>query len=192
MRLIDDGQVVIGEIVQQASGTLTREAPIDVTAVVLHPSAGPHLQQHVDVESRSGLHALRFQQFPLNAKLGEPLRKLCPYRLDGPFDGGAGRDVVRSRIHRRPGKTCDDLAPKRVDLGDAFNRVAPQLDPHCLLFVRGEHLDGISSNAERTRLERDIVAVILNADQILEDGIPRPFFVFVHEHHSRAILRRTA
>ena len=55
------------------------------------------------------------------------------------------------------------LAGERIDLGDALDLVAPQLDAHALLLVGREDLDRVAAHAEGAALERDVVALVLDA-----------------------------
>src|SRR5439155_23484400 len=87
-------QVVRGEVVEQAGGALPRRAAGEMARVVLDPGAPPDLEQHVDVEVRARLQALRFEQLVAGPEVRETLRQLGPDGGDGALDGGALRHEV--------------------------------------------------------------------------------------------------
>src|SRR5439155_14898011 len=89
MRLVDDAEVVVGEVVEQARGTLAGGASRQVSRVVLDPGAAAHFEQHVDVEVAARLEALRLEQLVLDAELGEALLELRADRRDGALDRGS-------------------------------------------------------------------------------------------------------
>ena len=75
---------------------------------------------------------------------------------------------MRRGIDRRAVHWPDDVAGQRIDLRDALDLIAPEFDPYRLLVVRREDFDRIAAHAERAALEADIVALILNSDEIGE------------------------
>ena len=66
------------------------------------------------------------------------------------------------------------VAGERVDLADALDLVAPELDPDGLLGVRREDLDRIAADAEGALLEGGVVPTVLDADQLAQDVVPAP------------------
>src|ERR1051325_1791473 len=61
VRFVDDAEVVVGEVVEQAGGPLAGLTAAEMPRVVLDPRAPPHFHQHVDVEMRARLEALRLE-----------------------------------------------------------------------------------------------------------------------------------
>ena len=86
----------------------------------------------------------------------------------------------------------DGIARERVDLADPLDLVAPELDPDGLLGVRGEDLDGIAADAEGALLEGDVVAGVLDPDQLAEDVVPPALLAAADGDHQLAILDRVA
>ena len=172
MRLVDNAEVVVGEVIEQAGRPLARTPARQVSGVVFDPGAASHLEQHVDVEVRARLQPLRLQQLVLRHKLGEPLLQLRPDRLYRPLDRRPLGDEVRGRIDGAAAQLGDRVPGERVDLGDAVDRVAPELDAHGLLVVGGEHFDGIAPHAKRAALERDVIALVLHPHELFEQGVP--------------------
>ena len=62
MRLIDDGEEVLREIVDECRGGRARRATIDVARVVLNAGAEADLLNHFEIVLRAHAQALCFQQ----------------------------------------------------------------------------------------------------------------------------------
>ena len=58
MALVDDGEEVLGEVVEQAEGARARLAAVKVAAVVLDARAVPHLLYHLHVVGDALVQAL--------------------------------------------------------------------------------------------------------------------------------------
>ena len=71
VRLVDHHEIVVGEIIEQAGRALAGDATADMPRVVLDARAGADLGEHLEVELRALLEALRFQQLALPAQLLE-------------------------------------------------------------------------------------------------------------------------
>ena len=62
----------------------------------------------------------------------------------------------------------DHRAGERVDDGEGLDLVAEQLDAEGELFVGRPELDHVAADAELAALEVDVVAVVLDVDQLEE------------------------
>ena len=192
VRLVDDAQIIVREIVEQAGGALARLAAAEMPRVVLDARAATDLQQHVDVEMRAGLQPLRLEQLVLVPQLGEPEPQLIADRFDRALDRRPLRDEVRGRVDRAALELDDHVASERIDLCDPLDRIAPEFDAHSLLVIRGEDLDRIPAHAERAPLEADIVALILDGYEIPEQRVPSPRLARVSRDQQLAIQLRVA
>ncbi len=65
VRLVDDEQEVLGEVVEQAVGRRAALAAVDVHRVVLDAGAGADLPHHLDVVGRAHPQPLRLEQLAL-------------------------------------------------------------------------------------------------------------------------------
>src|SRR5438132_338394 len=139
--------------------------------VVLDSGAGADLQHHFDVEVRPRLESLRLEQLVLAAEIRESLRELFLDVPNGTLDGRPGCDEMLRGIDRRVLEDRDRFAGERIDLRDALDLLAPHLDAHSLLFIGRQNLDGITTDAERPAIERDVVARILDADERAQDVV---------------------
>src|SRR5699024_11097380 len=114
-------------------------------------------QHHLDVEVRARLEPLGFEELALTPQNLEPLAELLSDLAHRSIERRPGRDEMLGRIDRRALEDSDRLAGERIDLRDALDLVAPELDANPLLLVGRKDLDGVSPNAERPALESDVV-----------------------------------
>ena len=76
VRLVDDDERVLRQVVDQGGRLLARLAPGEVARVVLDAVAVADLAQHLHVEERALLEPLRLQQPAARAEEAEPLPQL--------------------------------------------------------------------------------------------------------------------
>ena len=76
--------------------------------------------------------------------------------------------VVRLRIDRQPQVGLLHLAEQRIDLRQALDLVAPQLDAIGVVVVGGIDLDHVAAHAKRAAPEIALVAVVENLHQLGE------------------------
>ncbi len=167
--LVDDEQIVVGEVVEQRERRLAVVAAVDVHRVVLDAVAVPDLAHHLEVVLRAHPQALRFEQLVV---VLEPLQPLLEFDFDlGHRLGhtlGTG-DVVGGREDVCALQFAQLLAGQRVDRGDAVDRVAEHLDAQHRRLVGRMHLDGVATHPEVAAAERHVVAVVLHVDETTQD-----------------------
>ena len=166
VRLVDHDEKVGREVVEQARRALAGAPSAERPRVVLDAGAGADLEQHLDVEIGARLQSLRLEQLPRPAQLGQPLGELRADGNDGPLDLGPLGHEVLGRIDGALLELGDGVAGERVDLADPLDLVAPELDADGLLRVGGKDLDRVAAHAERALLEGDVVAAVLDADEL--------------------------
>src|SRR5262249_32708597 len=154
-----------------------------MSRVVLDTRARADLQHHLDVEMRTRFEPLRLEQLAISAQYFQPLAQLLSNLPDRSLERWPRCDEVFRRIDRGALEHRDRLAREGIDLRDALDLVAPELDAHTLLLVRWQNLDRVSPDAERSPLERHIVAAILNADERAQDVIPRNGLALLQADH---------
>ena len=118
--------------------------------------------------------------------------ELLADQLHRALERRALRDEVLRRIDRRALERGDRLAGEHVDLRDALDLVAPELDAHPLLLVRRKDLDRVAAHAERAALERDVVAVVLDLHERAQDVVAVHALALRERHHLLAIRHRIA
>ena len=78
------------------------------------------------------------------------------------------RDEVLGRVDVQLVERLDRLAGERVDDGQSVDLVAEQFDAEGELLGRGPDLDGVAADAELAALEGDVVALVLDVDELQE------------------------
>jgi hypothetical protein len=177
--LVDDGEEVLGEEVEQGVGRLPRLAAVEVAAVVLDAVHHPDLGQHLEVVLGAQPQPLGLEQFVLGLEHLEPLAQLHLDRLDGPPGGLVPGHVVGGGEDHQLLEIVTQVPGEGVELADALDGVAEELDAHGLLLVGGMQFDGVAPDPEAAPAEHGVVAVVVEVDQLaqqaaLVDGVARP------------------
>ena len=188
MRLVDDQQEVLGEVVQQTVGRSPRASAVDVAGVVLDPGAGADLPHHLDVVVGAHPQALGLEELVLPFQFRESIRQfpLDPaQRPLHPFRAGhvvaRGEDVELRVLGQH-------LAGHRVQGHEPVDLVAEHLDPNRMLLVHGEDLHGVTPDPERAALEGHVVAGVLHLDQLAQQPIAVPGRPGAQLHHAVHVL----
>ena len=169
VRLVDDEQVVVGEVVEQRVRRLARLPAVDVHRVVLDAAAEPDLPHHLEVVLGAHAQALRLEQLALLLEPGQALLQLNLDIGDGALHAVFTRGVVGRGEDREVVDLAQVLAGDDVDAADALDVVAEELDPYRVLLVRGVHLDRVAPHAELATHEVHVVPLVLHVDQLRED-----------------------
>ena len=85
-----------------------------------------------------------------------------------PLELFGGGDEVLGRVDVGAGALDQHLAGERVELDDALDLVAPELDAHGDIFVGREDLERVAAHAEGAAQEVHVVAVVLDVDQVAQ------------------------
>src|SRR5690606_24960383 len=75
-----------------------------------------------------------------------------------------GKDLDRLAL-------VEDLAGEGVDLDDALDGVAQHLDADGGIAVGGKDVDGVAPHPEGAPLEGDVVAVVIDLDQVAQQAV---------------------
>ena len=165
VRLVDDQEEVLGEVVQQGVGRGARPTAVDVSAVVLDAGARPDLAHHLDVVRRAHPQPLGLEQLALALELLQPLLELGLDRADRPLHALGACDVVGRREDVHLLFLVHDLTGQRVQGVDPLDLVPEELDPDRELFVDRDDLDRVAAHPERAAGEGEVVAGVLHADE---------------------------
>ena len=96
MRLVDERDVVVGEVVEKRIRRRAGRTPVEVARVVLDARGVAELAHHLQVVLGALLEAVRFQDLALALQLAQPLLEL---RLDV-LDGGREPVLARDEVGR--------------------------------------------------------------------------------------------
>ena len=189
MRLVDDDEEVVGEVVEQAVRRLARRPAVDVPRVVLDAGAEADLLHHLEVERGAHAQPLRLEQLALALELGQALFELDADRADRALHHVGARDVVRARedrhrieLLRRPGPVSGMQAVERLDL------VAEHLDADGELLVDRDDLDRVAAHPEVAAREVDVVALVLHRDELADEPVAVDPLADLQRHHRVEVL----
>jgi hypothetical protein len=169
MGLVDDGQEVPGEIIQQGEGRLAGRAAGQVAGVVLDAGAVAELAQHLEIVKGPLFDAGRFDGLAAGLKEGDLLLEL------GLDPGRRGAEGLGGRREEGPGVDHDgleafaDLAEERIDGRDGLDAAVLELDAEGRVGIARKDLDDVAADAERAPLEIGLLALVLDRHEPLEE-----------------------
>ena len=168
VRLVDDGEVVTGEEIEERVGRLARAAAVDRARVVLDAVAEAHLPHVLEVVLRAHAEPLGLEELAL---LLEPREALLQFVLDA-ADGGVhafvGGGVVGGGEQDELVELLDAVAGERVEHPDRLDVVAEHLDADRGLVVGGMDLEDVTLHPELATDERHLVPLVLHGHQAAE------------------------
>ena len=164
--LVDEHEEVFGEVVHEGPGGAARGATADVTGVVFNAGAVANLGHHFHVVAGAGLQPGGFQNLALAAQVGQPFGQLFLDVFDGQAHLFFGSDEVLGGVDLHLLAFGKDFAGEGVYLDDTLYFVAPKLDANGHLFVGGQHLQSVPTDAESAPNEADVVAFVLHRHQV--------------------------
>ena len=172
VRLVDKHQIVFGEVVKQSvGGRACRSAGKD-TGIVFHPRAGADFSEHFKIKACALGDALRFDELVLRAEPFSALKHLpLNFRKRG-FALFVGYGIVGGGEERRIGKGAQHFACDDVDFSNALNLVSEKFNAYRLFGFGCRHnLHHVTSDAELTSLQRNIVALVADSNQTRNEFI---------------------
>ena len=99
---------------------------------------------------------------------------------------------MRSREHVQLLVFGDEFAGQRMQGRQPLDRVAEHLDAHRELFVLRDDLDGVAAHSERAAGERDVVAGVLDLDQLAKQLVALDLLAHLEPDHAVDVLLRSA
>ena len=139
--------------------------------VVLDARAEAELAHHLEVERRPLAEPLGLEHHALGLELADALLHL---RLDVDDRGlqlVGRRDVVRGRVDVELVALGEHLAGERVELGDALDLVAEELDADDEVVVGRLELERVAAHAEPGARQGLVVALVLEVDQLAQHAV---------------------
>src|SRR5262245_29074107 len=177
MGFVDNQEKIFGKVIEKRWWRFTRHSSAQMTRVVLNPMAIAHGTYHLQIELRPLCDPLGLEQLILFLEIGDAFiefffntgnRSLVSIRRD---------QIMGVRVDRDLGKLSDRLAGQRIDFMNRLNHIAEQFDADRNCFVRrGKDLDDVASRPKRAAMEIDVVAGILNFEELGEDL----FWTYLH------------
>ena len=167
--LVHDHQRIVRQVVEQRGRRRAGRAARQVAGVVLDPVAVADLPDHLEVEHRPLVQALRLEQLAFRLELPAIPLELLLDRSDRLLRAVARGDEVRLRVDRHLVEPPDHLSGQRVEPGELVDLVAEQADAQRVLLVRRHDFDDVAADAEGAASELGVVALVLDLDQLAED-----------------------
>ncbi len=183
VRLVDEADEVVGEVVDQAVRAVAGAAPVEDLRVVLDAVAEAELAHHLEVELRALAQAVRLEQLAVGLELLRPQLELVADLDHRPLD----RRLVGRVVRRRPDggmlELLQYLAGQRVELVQSLDLVAEEDGPVGGLGVRGEDLERLAADAERPAREGGVVARVLDVHELAQDTVTVDHLTRLQEQH---------
>ena len=132
------------------------------------PLQKPISLQHLHVVERALAQAMGLEDLAVVLEPGAALVHLALDLDDGALDGRAVGDEVRGRVDGHVPRLVEDLAADGVEADDLLDLVAPELDADGGVLGGGPDLDGIAAHAELAARGLEVVARVLDVDQLAQ------------------------
>ncbi len=170
--LVDEHHIVLGEVVEQAVGTVAGLAAVEDPRVVLDPRAEAELAQHLHVVLGALAQAVGLEQLALRLELRAARVQLATDLGDRVLEhplayvvvgGGPDPDVFEVVL--------DHLARERIEVLQVLHLVAEQHHPERGLGVRREHLERLAPHPERPSRQRRVISRVLDRDELAQQRV---------------------
>ena len=167
VRLVYDQQKIIREIVDQRERCTARLSAGYHAGIVLDSAAKADFLHHFDVIPCTLLDALRLDQLVIFLEPFDALLQLSLNLANRRVHLFLGRDVVRCRIDCHMLQIALACAGQRVNLADAVDFISKKLHAHRVgIRINRPDLHRITTHAEAVSLKCDVIALILNVNQL--------------------------
>ena len=169
MALVDDGQEVFGQVVEQAVGTRSRLTAVEVARIVLDARAVAHLANHLQVVGHTLIQALclngavfAVEHVDLCAQVHVNLSQGARHALFAGDEDIGGVDVetlhALARQHRQ-----------WVEKLHAFYLIAPEDDAQHGVGVGNHHVYGVAFHPEGAHRQLILVAAVQGVDEATQE-----------------------
>ena len=178
---VDDGEEVVGEIVEEGGGGAAGGSAVEVAGVVFDAGAEADLFDHFEIVFGAHAKSLGFEEFSPVFQIFEPVGKFGFDVAGGAVHTLRGGHIVGSREDADGVGLTDDVTGERVDVVEGVNFVTEEFDPDGGFFVGGDDVNGVAFHPEGAAGEPDVVAFVLDIDEEPEEMIPVDFVTGVQE-----------
>ena len=188
VRLVDDQEEVLGEVVQEGVGRGAGLAPVDVQRVVLDPRAHADLLKHLQVVGGAHAQALGLQETAVVLELGQTLGELGLNALDGLLHAFGAGHVVGGGEDEDLLDSVDDVPGHGVQRGQGLDLVPEELDADGELLVHRDDLHRVATHAEGAPGEVDVVAGVLHRHEAPQKIVPVDLLAHFQGRHPVHVL----
>ena len=186
--LVQEHDGVLGHVVGQRAGRVSRRCTRQVARVVFNALAVPYFAEHFQVKPGALLQPLGFHQFAVGHQLLQALGQL---QLDGLHRCQhlvTRGDVVAAGVHGKARNLLLDAPRERVEQLQALDLIIKQLDANGQLgvFCR-EHVDRVAAHPELATRKIGFVALVLHADELRNHVALAQLVPHAQRHHHAVI-----
>ena len=160
MALVNHGEEILGEKIQQAVGAGAGGAAVKVPGVVLYAAAVAQFAYHLNVIFHTLLQALGLKRLAYLLEVLHALHKVILDGTYGPFLTLFGSHEEISRIDAVELIRVNPLTGKHIELLDGINLIVPELDAYCRVVVGQVYIDVLALDAETAACQLNVVAGI--------------------------------
>ena len=160
--------------------------------VVLDAGAVAELAHHLEVERGALPEPGALEGPALGLELADALLHLGLDVDDGFLELVLRRDVVGRRVDVDLLALGQQLAGQRVELGDPLDLVAEELDADERLLGRRLELERVAADPETGAGQGRVVALVLEVDEVAQDGVAPVLAAGPQLEHGRAVVDRGA
>ena len=192
VRLVDEDDVVGGEVVEQRVRRRTGRPAVEDPRVVLDPVAEAELAHHLEVVLRALADPVRLEHPPLVLEQRHLLLELVLDLVLRALDRRLRGHVLRRREDGDRVELREDLAGERVEVRDLLDLVAEHRDPVGGLGVRRLDLDHVALDPEAAAAEQRVVADVLDVDQLPQHHVAIVLLADGEEDDALLVLLRRA
>ena len=172
VRLVDNEEEVVGEVVDEAWRRGSWVAAAEVAGVVFDPLAITYFADHFEIVAGPLFDALRFDEPIFAFEEGDSVSEFLPDRVDGLIADVFRGDIVRAGINRDLFKALADFACEGIDLAQSLDLVSEKLDSIGeVVFISGDDFKNIASGAEGGADKIVVVASVVHFDKVEKDVV---------------------
>ena len=192
VRLVDDTQKIFWEVVDERIRRLTWLTTVKMTRIVFDAAAKTHRLEHLEIVVGSHFETLGLEQLAFFPELRETFAQFILDGLQRAVHLGTRRHVVRSRPNGKRLVRAQLFTADIIDLDNALNFVAPELDADRIVGIGREHVERVAAYTKRPAFKLVVIAVVLDVDQTMDHVVAICWHLLVEEHgHACVIHRRT-
>ena len=186
--LVQEHDGVLGHVVGQRAGRVSRRCTRQVARVVFNALAVPYFAEHFQVKPGALLQPLGFHQFAVGHQLLQALGQL---QLDGLHRCQhlvTRGDVVAAGVHGKAWDLLLDAPRERVEQLQALDLIIKQLDANGQLgvFCR-KHVDRVAAHPELATRKIGFVTLVLHADELRNHVALAQLVPHAQRHHHAVI-----
>ena len=190
--LINHQKPISREVVEQCPWARPWLTAREVAGVVLNPRAVPHLAHHLEVKSGSLSETRRLENLPSGLQLPAARLHLLLNVANRFSELLRWGHIVRCGVDHHLVPLGEDLTRERVHLCNTLYFITEKLHAENRLFTRRLHLNGVSTNAELGAAEGGVIPLILQINQVAQDGIAAVLPRFPHTQDGCPVVNRCA